>query len=471
MEETSAGSVDFAAVFAHLPAAVLVMDLDLVIVEVNDAYLALLDRRRSDLIGRYVFDAFPPGPETLDADGRSLVELSFRKARDRGETDVMPLHQYDVLDPRTGIVERRFWSLVSAPVRGPDGAVAFVVHRTEDVTDYVRAQEERAAGVAAAAEQAVEAELYIRMQQLRAAREAETVALAALRASESRARAVLDTAVDAIITIDRAGEVESMNRAAELMFGLPAAETIGRSVSALLRAPGLPETANPVLSAVGAGVSQVMLTDGEILGCHRDGRLFPVELAVSDVGVESGLYTAVVRDVSERTRLQAELAHQSLHDPLTGLANRTLLRDRLDHALARLARHPGLVAVLFIDLDGFKVVNDTLGHAAGDALLVATAQRLRLAIRSGDLVARFGGDEFVILCEELTHEDEGHAIAQRIELVVATPLELDGRSVRPRCSVGIITDSGRRSADELIAAADAAMYGVKRSRPGVTDLS
>ncbi|MEO5833281.1 MAG: diguanylate cyclase [Nakamurella sp.] len=460
--------MNFELMFDEMPTAYLLVDRDLVIVEANKAYLTMLARSRADLVGRGVFEAFPPSPDTLDVAGRSPVELSFRRARSSGEPDVLPLHQYNVLDPRTGIVETRFWSLINAPLRGADGTVAYILQRVEDVTDYVRDREERVARTpvvdASAREVAAEAELYVRMQELRAARDAERAAVAALQESEARARAVLDTAGDAIITFDRAGLVTSMNRAAGRMFGRFAAATIGRNVAILLQDPGRRGAENPVLDALGAGGTQVVIADGEFLGCHRDGRLFPVELAVSDVGLASGLFTAVIRDISERKRLETRLAHQSLHDPLTGLANRTLLHHRLDHEVSRLARHPGVLAVLFIDLDGFKAVNDTLGHAAGDALLVATADRLRLGCRNEDLVTRYGGDEFVAVCAELTHPAEATAIAARLDGLLSAPVELAGRQIHPRASVGVITDDGTRTPDQLLHAADTAMYSVKRGR-------
>jgi diguanylate cyclase (GGDEF)-like protein len=159
-----------------------------------------------------------------------------------------------------------------------------------------------------------------------------------------------------------------------------------------------------------------------------------------------------------------ELARQAFHDPLTELPNRALFADRLEHALARLERHDQLIAVLLLDLDGFKEVNDSLGHDAGDRLLTAVSQRLRACVRPADSIARLGGDEFTILLEEITNLSEATRVAERIEDALRTPFELDGHEVRVTTSIGIALHSGGDiGPDELVRNADAAMYTAKRA--------
>ena len=294
----------------------------------------------------------------------------------------------------------------------------------------------------------------------------EAVAAAALRASEQRARAVLETAVDGIITIDRAGRVESMNRAAERMFGYAAEEIVGRNVSMLMPEPFRSEHDEYLARYHRTGERRIIGTGREVAGRRRDGSTFPMELAVSDVGPEVGLYMGVLRDITERKQFEAQLAHHALHDSLTGLANRALLMEQLEHALARLERHRGLVALLFLDLDRFKLVNDTLGHEAGDELLLRTAERLRSAVRPADLVARLGGDEFVILCEELDDRTDADIVARRIMEVLSVPIPLRGREVFVSASVGVVTAAGERSASELLGDADTAMYQAKERGRG-----
>jgi diguanylate cyclase (GGDEF)-like protein len=168
-------------------------------------------------------------------------------------------------------------------------------------------------------------------------------------------------------------------------------------------------------------------------------------------------------------RLYDELRHQSFHDSLTGLANRALFLDRLEHALARGERRRTTSAILVFDIDEFKAINDRLGHAVGDRLLVALAARLRGCVRSGDTAARLGGDEFGVLVEELNGRHELEAIAHRIAESMAEPVVLDGHQVSPSVSIGVcFSDDGGETADVLMRNADFAMYWAKRSgKPGV----
>jgi diguanylate cyclase (GGDEF)-like protein/PAS domain S-box-containing protein len=178
--------------------------------------------------------------------------------------------------------------------------------------------------------------------------------------------------------------------------------------------------------------------------------------------VASILGTALVR-----LRSEERMRHEALHDPLTGLANRTLLRDRLEQALARSARDGIVTGVLFLDLDEFKHVNDRFGHAAGDAVLAELGQRLRAAVRPADTVARLGGDEFVVVCEDV---DEGTALAlgERLEAAVRRPLAVGGAEHRLTASIGIAL--GRDDADSMLAAADAAVYDAKAAGRGRVEL-
>jgi diguanylate cyclase (GGDEF)-like protein/PAS domain S-box-containing protein len=172
-------------------------------------------------------------------------------------------------------------------------------------------------------------------------------------------------------------------------------------------------------------------------------------------------------DVTMMKQAEAELSHQARSDGLTGLANRLNFRESATRSLARLERHPGMMGVLYLDLDGFKTVNDTLGHAAGDTVLQEVAARLRKAIRREDVVARLGGDEFAVLLSELRNEGEAIATARRILDAVESPFFVDGRGAAVSTGVGIaVTTSGDMSPDELINRADIALYQAKRSGRG-----
>ncbi|HET7677222.1 MAG TPA: EAL domain-containing protein [Candidatus Limnocylindrales bacterium] len=173
----------------------------------------------------------------------------------------------------------------------------------------------------------------------------------------------------------------------------------------------------------------------------------------------------------ENARLYEQLRHQALHDPLTGLANRALFRDRVGHALARTAREDSQVGVLFLDLDDFKTVNDGLGHAAGDQLLSRVAGRLLEAVRPGDTVARLGGDEFAVLLEMVPGPQEALAVAERVLEALSPPLEIGGVVCQPRGSVGIAVGSGStHQIEDLLANADFAMYQAKSMGKGRSQL-
>jgi diguanylate cyclase (GGDEF)-like protein len=170
----------------------------------------------------------------------------------------------------------------------------------------------------------------------------------------------------------------------------------------------------------------------------------------------------------ERKRSESRLAHQALHDSLTGLPNRVLMLDRLNVALGRSRRRPTSLGVLFLDLDGFKAVNDSHGHDAGDDLLVEVALRLQRSLRPGDTVARFGGDEFVILCEDLRGQREAVRVAERARASIADPFHVRGHEVAVRASVGVaVARRGQTYAQDLIREADIAMYRAKREGSGI----
>ena len=168
-------------------------------------------------------------------------------------------------------------------------------------------------------------------------------------------------------------------------------------------------------------------------------------------------------DVTERKILEERLSHQAFHDPLTNLPNRVLFADRLEQALSRASRHGDSVAVLFVDLDNFKVINDSLGHSAGDALLIGVAQRLHGSLRTGDSACRFGGDEFAIVLEMVIDAQQAVSIAERLVQVLQAPFTLADRDVFVTASVGIaVSESRDETPDTLLKKADAAMYEAKR---------
>jgi diguanylate cyclase (GGDEF)-like protein/PAS domain S-box-containing protein len=203
----------------------------------------------------------------------------------------------------------------------------------------------------------------------------------------------------------------------------------------------------------------------ESLHLRKDGTVFPVLIditAVKDATGEVRFRVVNVQDITDRKRLERDLVHQAFHDSLTQLPNRALFRDRLDHALARTERDTHQIAVLFLDLDNFKVVNDSLGHPTGDALLVAVAHLLQHVVRPGDTVARLGGDEFTILLEDIADVRDAIVVAERIMARLHVPILVNGQEVFTSASMGVVLPtSGYDRSESLLRAADLALYRAK----------
>jgi diguanylate cyclase (GGDEF)-like protein/PAS domain S-box-containing protein len=204
---------------------------------------------------------------------------------------------------------------------------------------------------------------------------------------------------------------------------------------------------------------------GEIWGRRKNGETYPSLHTISPIFNSRGRvthYVSMFSDITVLKRQQANLGYLAYHDPLTGLPNRLMLVDRLEHALRSHIRNKMQLAILFIDLDGFKAINDTLGHAIGDQLLQVTSERFQSLLRSGDTVARLGGDEFVILIESCRSRDGIVHIAEKLIATIAEPLHVDGHELEVRGSIGIaVAPQDGQDPDAIIDAADQAMYRVK----------
>jgi diguanylate cyclase (GGDEF)-like protein/PAS domain S-box-containing protein len=286
------------------------------------------------------------------------------------------------------------------------------------------------------------------------------------RRSEARFRSLVQNASDVIMVLRGDLTASYLSPSVERVLGHAPEQLDGVALPALLDAGDLQRALAAYDDAVRRAGSSVWL---ECRLRHRDGSWRNVEAVfnslIDDPSVQGTVLT--VRDITERKTLEEELKHQAFHDSLTGLANRALFRDRVEHALARHARLGEPIAVLFLDLDDFKVVNDSLGHGAGDQLLGEVAERLLGCLRAGDTAARLGGDEFAVLVEGVPDPKEAVRLSERIIGSLDAPFALEGKEIFVRASIGYaISDEETTGGEELLRAADVAMYAAKAAGKG-----
>jgi diguanylate cyclase (GGDEF)-like protein/PAS domain S-box-containing protein len=288
------------------------------------------------------------------------------------------------------------------------------------------------------------------------------------RQSEARFRSLVAHSSDLITVLDAGGVVTYQSPSVERVLGYSVEEIEGTRFERLLSEADRPRLQR-LIAGDGAGSG-----DAHTLECsltRQDGATLLFEVQHTDLLADEHVQGIVLnsRDVSERKEFEDQLAHQAFHDPVTNLANRALFSDRVEHALMRSQRGFPDIAVVFIDLDDFKTVNDSLGHAAGDQVLQEVARRLRIAVRPTDTVARFGGDEFAVLLEGVTDSSEAADAAARILHALEISYEIDGKQVFPRASLGICLvnrEDEAPDASELLRNADVAMYMAKRDSKG-----
>lgn len=285
----------------------------------------------------------------------------------------------------------------------------------------------------------------------------------ALREREERLQGILSSVAEGIITVSESGRIESANPAAGKMFGYNIREMVGKDLGDLMPEDQRDKHARFFAAYLGGEFPSLMGRMVEGLGRRNDGRIFPMEISVSELRHgRNRLFTAIVRDISERKENEDRIRRLAHHDALTGLPNRNLLNDRMNHALARVRRNGGRMAVLYVDLDKFKPINDTLGHEAGDHVLCEVARRLTSCIRSSDTVARVGGDEFVVVVEDIGRLSEAAHVARKILDVLALPVDYRGTPCTIGASIGaaVFPDDGD-TMDDVCKAADLAMYRIK----------
>ena len=284
----------------------------------------------------------------------------------------------------------------------------------------------------------------------------------AARQNEARFRSLVQHSSDVILVTRSDGTIRFVSPSATRVFGYDPAGMLRQKLPELLH----PEDRDRAFAFFrDAALAPSVTGPVEWRFRQSDGSWLHAEILATNLLRDMSVKGIVLntRDVSERRRLEEQLIHQAFHDPLTGLANRALFRDRVSHALALAQRRGTPVTVLFLDLDDFKTVNDSLGHAEGDRLLIAAAERFLACARSADTVSRLGGDEFAILIEGA---DGREGLPERISAAMSHPFSLSGNQVRVTASIGVASAGGDDMADDVLRNADVAMYEAKRRGKG-----
>ncbi|MHB8392809.1 MAG: diguanylate cyclase domain-containing protein [Acidobacteriaceae bacterium] len=290
-----------------------------------------------------------------------------------------------------------------------------------------------------------------------------------LRESESRVRAVLEHINEGIVTISENGHILLFNPGAEHMFGYSQEEVIGKNVSLLMPQPYHSEHDNYLAHYLSTSEARVIGVEREAIGLRKNRETFPVDLRISEFLLDGQRqFIGIIRDISERKAAEDTIKHLATHDVLTDLPNRTVLEDRIQQTIQRAQRTHSRFAILFCDLDEFKVINDSLGHLAGDHLLQLVAQRLKGCLRGEDTVARQGGDEFIVLLANVAEPTDAGLVGARILTALAEPYLIDGHIwTKAGASIGIaVFPQDGQDMETLLRNSDSAMYHAKATGRG-----
>ncbi len=288
----------------------------------------------------------------------------------------------------------------------------------------------------------------------------------AMEKSQNELQAIIHNVMDGIITIDETGVIQGFNPAAERIFGYSAQEVTGQNVKMLMPEEERHAHDEHLRRSLQHNDTENLGVKGrEVNALRKNGETFPMELSASAMHLGGQRYfIGVVRDISERKATEERIARLAHFDFLTNLPNRASFMNILDHSVNLAKRNNSILAVMFIDLDGFKQINDTLGHEAGDQLLIGVSARFKQVIRESDTLARLGGDEFTMLLEGLDSVESAGRVASKIIDALAEPFDLNGHMSRVGASVGIAIYPDHSTLPRtLMCHADEAMYVAKRA--------
>lgn len=287
-----------------------------------------------------------------------------------------------------------------------------------------------------------------------------------LEKSQHQLQSIISNVMDGIITINESGEIQGFNPAAEQIFGYAQQEVLGRNLKMLMQEPERSAHDGYLdrYQRTGKGV-MLGVRGREVSAVRKNGEVFPMELSASEMVLGGHRYfIGIVRDITDRKLAEQKIAHLAHYDYLTDLPNRALLLDVLNHSIALAKRNKHKTAVLFLDLDGFKKVNDTLGHDAGDLLLKGVSERLKHMIRDSDTVGRVGGDEFILVLDNIGSDENAAQVAKKIITALSEPFDLKGPHCHVGGSIGIsMFPEDAKEPAQLVKQADEAMYLAKQS--------
>jgi diguanylate cyclase (GGDEF)-like protein/PAS domain S-box-containing protein len=361
-------------------------------------------------------------------------------------------------DPRAG--RRMALTSFSPAMKRLDAATARAAHRQDDLARAALLRARIGGVISLVFGVLLLALLGWRLHRMQRGSALAEQARAVERRGEERLHALVRHSSDVVAVIDPSSRVRWLAESVRRVLGYDPEALVGRRLAEFVH-PDDAHRLAPFLHDATEQEGRVSMLSVRLRAA--DGGYRPVEL-VADNRLSDPLIDGILlnmRDVSERLELHEQLRYQAFHDSLTGLANRALFEDRVSQALVRLRRHGGSSAVMFVDLDDFKTVNDSLGHAAGDVLLQELARRLEATLRAQDTAARLGGDEFAVLLEDLSDESEALAVAERVRLALEPPVTVAGRQVTPSASIGVACPGPEDTADDLLRDADVAMYAAK----------